>query len=263
MEGIERRFNPQNPWNKPRQAKPQPMNERRAILEYLKSVYAPGVIITESYLRNGVQQGNGATQVINFGFQKSDQTTPTLPTDNKLDMSDTFEVTGFKLSLYTLAATTTGGISTPSVLYSTAQKQYYPNPNVFSGAVGGTEWQNLLAVYNGFLYVKIDSTVFYEQYPADNFLQVGVTEQGTAVSAVAGTGVAKFTSGHNTHTHVPVTPMFMMNGSAKQVIQIQLAESVNLGSLDNATPTRANFVELTLLGFKCQGGAGQKVNKSV
>jgi len=56
-----------------------------------------------------------------------------------------------------------------------------------------------------------------------------------------------------------VTPMFMINGSYKNEISLNLYESLPLGA-NLASITRANFVELTLLGFKVQNGAMQDIN---
>jgi hypothetical protein len=251
--GLTRRGNPY----------PLPMTQERATLEYLKYTYKKGVVITQSYLRSTIQASNGSTQVLKYGFQQSAPVNPYISTDNSLAQSDTFEVTHMVLSLFTVPATTSGGVTTPTgaTWASIAQRQYYPNPSVFSGATGGTEWQNLLAIYNGYLSIKIDTTVYYQQFIMTTFMKVGITQRGVAVSTVATTGVIPFSSGDTDHVKVSVVPMFMINGSGKQDIAINLADSVILGSLDAASPTRANFIEMTMIGFLCQGGAGQKVNK--
>lgn len=242
---------------------PLPMDQQRSILEYLKHVYRPGIIITQSYLRSSILAPNIATQNLRFGFQASAPVNPYISTDNSLAQSDTFEVTHMSLALFTTAATTTGGVSTPTVanFASLAQRQYFPNKNVFSGTTGTTEWQNLNAIYQGNLSIKIDTTVYYESFSMAPFLKVGMQEFGVAVSTVATTGVIPWTSGDSEHVKVPVVPMFMINGSGKNNIEIILGDSTLLGSTDAATPTRANYIEFTLHGFLCQNGAGQKINK--
>jgi hypothetical protein len=240
-----------------------PMNQERAILHYLQGVYDKDVIITRSYLSNAVIQANGtSTQSINFNFQQTNQKAGTgsnSPIDNLLNMVDTFEVTGFRLALFTLPAS--GSPLTVTSNYGNAVKHYYPNPNVFTGTTGSVEYLNLMNIFNALMFVKIDSTVFFESMQVADLMKVGITEQGTALSTVANTGIARFTSGDVRHIEMDCTPMFMLNGSGKNDIQINLFEGANLGCTD-ASPARLNFVELQLLGFLCQGGAKQGVKKA-
>ena len=241
---------------------PIPMDQERSILEYLKNQYAQGVIITQSYLRSTIQAPNISTQTLKFGFQSSAPVNPFLNTDNSLAQSDTFEVTHMSLALWTTAASAAGS-TTPAVqnFASIAQRQYFPNKNIFSGTTASTEWQNLLAIYNGLLYIKIDTTVYYESFDMQTFLKVGLAQAGVNyINAQASTQIP-FSSGDISHYKVSVVPMFMINGSGKQDIEIKLSDSTLLGSTDAASPTRLNYIEFSMHGFLCQGGAGQKVNK--
>lgn len=246
---------------------PKIMGPKSAYLMYLRNKYKDGqdIIITESYLRSGVQMPNGGVSAIDFGFQSNDNSVPMLITDNRVQQSDTFEVYGWKFAMYTLAATSTAYPTTvPSVPYSTAIKQYFPNQNVFSGTTTGVpEYQNLYGVYNGSLYVKIQATVFFEQFDMQHFLNVGMAQQGVAVSTITPAGVTPATSQVASALEVGVTPMFMINGSAKNQITLNLAESLPLNPnlpLNAGGMLRANFLELTLLGFKVQNGALQPLN---
>ena len=249
---------------------PKIMGPKAAYLQYLREKYEDNVdiIITESFLQSSVQLPNTAISDITFGFQKNNNEVPVLQTDNRVDQSDTFEVYGWRFSLYTLPATTNASlVSTPSVPYGIAQKQYFPNPNVFSGAVaypnGLLEFQTLQEVYNGFLYVKIGATVFYEQFDMENFLNIGISQQGVAVSSVATTGIVPATSQVTSMLDVGVTPMFMIDGSAKNEITLNLYDNVPLYpslTLSSGGMLRCNFVSLKLLGFKVQNGAKQPVN---
>ena len=247
-----------------RKSIPMPMTQRRAILEYLKGVYNRNVIVTESYLRSTIQAQNIPTQQLKFGFQNSAPVNPFISTDNGLAQSDTFEVTHMMLTLFTCAAAVAGGLVPAAANFaSIAQRQFFPNKNIFNGvAAGSIEWMNLLGIYNANLTIKIDTTVYYESFSMAPFLKVGFAEAGVAVSAVATTGVIPFSSGDSNHCSVEVVPMFMINGSGKQDIHIDLADACLLGATDAASPTRINYIEFTMLGFLCQGGAGQKVNKA-
>jgi hypothetical protein len=249
-----------------------PMTQKRAILQYLESVYDKGVIITDSWLSNAVQLSNtGGVQNLSFNFQQTNQKAGNLsnsPIDNLLNMVDTFEVTGFRLALFKLPSTAAGS-NIVSGNYGVANKQYYPNPYVFYGITGSVEWKNLMNIYNGALYVKIDSTVFFQSMQVANLLKVGNWQQGTAVSTVAYApgdqvgGEVLFTSGDTERIEMLCAPMFMLNGSGKNDIEIQMFESSFLGSCDAAQGSQnfINFIELQLLGFLCQGGAKQGIRK--
>ena len=252
-----------------------PMNQERAILKYLEGVYSPDVIITKSWLSNALQMGTGSIQTLKFNFQQTNQKAGGLsnsPTDNLLNMVDTFEVTGFRLACFTLP-NTGAGTTTVAGNYGNAVKQYYPNPNVFFGnSANGIEYLNLNNVFNAALYIKIDSTVFFESMQIADLLKVGNTQQGTALSTVAaapntldgGGGLVQFTSGDTRAIEMDCTPMFMLNGSGKNDVNINLFEATKLCPTDVAVGavTRINFFELQLLGFLCQGGAKQGVRKA-
>ena len=254
------------------QSQPKIMGPKGAYLEYLRNKYINrnDIINTESYLRSSVQMPNQAVSQENICFQTNNNEVPQLQTDRRVEQSDTFEVYGMKFYLYTLTSTTTASlITTPSVIYGSAIPQYFPNANVFSGVTAGiSEVANLYAVYNGSLYVKIGATVYYEALDMQNFLNVGVTQQGVAVSAVAVTGVAPATSQSPDHLKEGVTPMFMINGSGKNVLSWNITgnESANLYPnlpITSVGMVRANFMCLVLLGFQVQNGALQPPNTKV
>ena len=250
-------------------AQPKIMGPKGAYLQYLRDKYKQSndILITESYLRSSVQMPNAATAVTNFGFQTNNNEVPQLPTDRRIQQSDTFEVYGMVFYMYTLSATTTAyPVTTPNVIYGSAIPQYFPNPNVFSGTTTGLpEYQAIYSVYNGSLYVKIGAVVYFEALDMSEFLNVGITQQGVAVSSVATTGIAPATSQTPDHLKSGVTPMFMINGSGKNEITWNGSnnESALLGPnlpQTNAGMTRANFMCLKLLGFQVQNGALQPVN---
>ena len=248
---------------------PQVMGPKGSYLQYLRNKYINrnDIIITESVLKSNVQMPNAAIGQIQFGFQTNNNEVPMLPVDRRLEQSDTFEVYGMMFSIYTLSATTTASLVTsPNVIYSSAIHEYFPNPNVFSGTTTGiSEAANLYAIYAGGLYVKIGATVYYEWLDMRNFLNVGITQQGVAVSTVATTGVVPATSVVPDHLKQGVTPMFMINGSAKNQITWNMSGNETAPLCPNLPITsvgmvRANFMCLTLLGFQVQNGAIQPVN---
>lgn len=251
------------------QTQPKIMGPKGAYLQYLRDKYQQrqDIIITESILRSNVQMPNAAVSQIDFGFQTNNNEVPQLPTDRRLEQSDTFEVYGMSFAMYTLSATTTASlVTTPNVIYGSAIYQNFPNQNVFAGTTTGIpEYQNLYAVYHGGLFVKIGATVFYEFLDMSNFLNVGVSQQGVAVSAVATTGILPATSQVPDHLKEGVTPMFMVNGSGKNQLTWQISGNESAPLCPNLPITsggmvRANFMVLTLLGFQVQNGALQTPN---
>ena len=140
----------------------------------------------------------------------------------------------------------------------TADFQYFNNPRVFTVA---NEANNLGGIYNGSLYVKIGDTVYFEQYPTEDFKKVGTSEKGVAVSDVATTGVLPFSSGDYKKMGATVTPVVMVDGSGKNQFQINLPAPLDLSAGAIGVATRANFVFFECRGFKCQNGAKQPTLK--
>ena len=111
-----------------------PLNNYRAMYEFLRSIYPKSVIISDGFLRAVIQPTNGATQ-FNFVLNKNDNGNTQISTNNALDQSDTFETLYFRFGMYTLATTAPGnGVLAAGVTHSQAVPQYFVNPNVFTEA---------------------------------------------------------------------------------------------------------------------------------
>ena len=233
-----------------------PMTSERSIYEYLRTVYPKEVLVTQSFLRSVIAIPFGtAIQQLNFILTKNDQTAPATSIENRLDQSDTFETLEFRFGWFTLPCDA-AGLLTGNI--AQAEFQYFNNPRVFTGA---NESLNMNGAYNGSLYVKIGDTVYFEQYPTEDFKKVGTTEKGVAVSTVATTGVIPVSSGDGKKMGATVTPVVMVDGSGKNQFQINLPAPLDLSAGAIGVATRANFVFFECRGFKCQNGAKQPTLK--
>ena len=235
-----------------------PMNNARATYEYFRSIYPKEVVVTEGFLRSVVPMpSNQAIQTISFYFTKNNQTQNLISIENKLDLSDVFQCTDFKFGYFTLPGgnAVAGGLPVPSQPYSLADFQWFNNSQVFTDGPGGggyTEAVALGAPYTAWLYVKIQETVYFEQFPMAHFKEVGVSQQGTAVSSVPTTGVISETSQDGKKVKVMVTPVIEIDGTGKQDFQIQLQDAVVLSPTVNYA-TRGNYMVMELHGYKAQG----------
>jgi hypothetical protein len=246
------------------QGKPQhimPMNNDRAMYEYLRSVYPKDVIITDGFLRSVVPFTNEAVEQITFVMTKNDNGASNVTMNNLLDQSDTFETLYFRMGLFTLPTTAPGNNTFANgTTYSNAVFQWSANPLVFIDQPGGqpTEANALNSIYNGYLYIKIGSTVFYEQFPTSKFRHVGQAQQGVAVSVAPVQGVTPESSIDFDKTKQGVIPTLMIDGSGKNVFQIETFDGFN-GSPQ--VTNRTNYIFLEAIGFKCQDGAKQQTKK--
>lgn len=235
-----------------------PMNEERATYEYFRSVYPHDkVIVTEGFLRSVIAMpSNQAQQTISFYFTKNAAPTANISIENKLDLSDVFQVMNFKFGFFTLpGGAAAGQLPTPSVPYSAADIQYFNNAQVFTDGVGTngyTEAQSFEAAYNSWLYVKLEETVYFEQFPMSQFKKVGISQQGVAVSSVPSTGVLSQTSQNGHDMKVPVTPIIEVTGTGKNDFQLQMQDGMTLSPTINYA-NRGNYLVLELHGLKCQG----------
>jgi len=237
-----------------------PMNNERAVYEYFRTVYPKDVIVTQGFLRAVVPMpSNAPIQNIQFYFTKNIQTSNIVSIENRLDQSDVFQALYFKFGMFTLASTTAGGIPSPTapVTYSMADIQWFNNGQVFTDA---NEARNLNAPYTSWLYVKIGETVYFEQFPMYHFKNVGVSQEGVAVSNVVTTGVLTATSQDGKMIKTPITPIVEIDGSGKNDFIIQLQDATILSPTVNHA-TRGNYMVMEAHGFKCQGAAKVQTRK--
>jgi len=223
-------------------------NNRRAILNFLKASYTPDVIISEGFLRSDILLGN--TSQLTFSVNESDGGQVLSPS-LRLNQNDTFEITDYGIFIYTH--------DTVSTLPLSVEKLYtYPNESVFNTL---NESANLNALYNaGKVQIKLGTTTIFQALDALRFYRVPITQQGVAVSTVAGTGIIK-TDAYQTEMYpfAPSVPTVTISGNGKNIFQINLPDGVDFRPV--APSTRQNYAVLYIRGFLCANGAKQQNKK--
>jgi hypothetical protein len=130
--------------------------------------------------------------------------------------------------------------------YGAMSLHTFPNPLVFTG---GTSAANLQSLYNGYLSVRVDSTVFIDSMPMLNFYRVATSQQGVGPAVI----IQRDEWPLSMYGQRDWTPTIELNGLANTEININLPTSVNLAS--GAPLTYENNAVLYLTGFLNQGGA--------
>lgn len=211
------------------------LGRQQALYDRNAGIYAgTGVITTPGYLLL-VTLITGTTSQITFNTLENAGTTK-FNIERRLKLNDTFTVTG--MSFYVGSAATSSSSDLAKV------KNYtYPNPVEFGAAVAA----NLEAIYNSYLTLRVDTTVFIDSLPMRTFYRVGQAQQGTGPAVVISRDEWDTAMwGRN-----EMTPSVELNGTATIEWQVQLPESIDL----SATPPKVNYAMLYLTGFLNQGAA--------
>lgn len=219
------------------------MNPARALYNDLRAKYSdPSVIITDSYLRFEIGL-TGSPSVIAFNaLTNQGQATAT---EKRLNITDLFCCAQISMAIMkTGTATTTPTANELAV----GILRTFPNPNVFTGA---QEAANLHNLYNGSLSIRVDSTVWIDSFDCNRFYRVPTSQKGTAVSAVALTGVLQ-DDGYDSlnYGYSPLTPTIMFNGRGKNEVNINMP-----GTLSLAGTSSYNTVVFLARGFLLQNAA--------
>ena len=159
--------------------------------------------------------------------------------EKRLALPDVFVVTSMAIAIYKVP---TGDPVSSGILRT------YPNTATFSAA---NEARNLQAIYNGFLTVRVNQTVWIDSLDVQRFYRVPVSQQGVAVSTVAAAGVIQRDGYDNgDFPWYSTTPGIELSGATKNDISITLPESVAL-----AGTSSVNYAVFYARGFLCQNGA--------
>jgi len=224
---------------------PQAFNRAQAIQQEKARLYArAGVITTPGYLRLEVSL-TGATNVVAFQVRDAQGGTQHV-TERRLKVSDSFTVMGGAFYIGKAAATSS---VVSNAGYAAMTLHTFPNPQVFTG---GTAAASLQSIYNGYLSVRVDSTVFIDSMPMLNFYRVATSQLGVGSTATNNLPVQADEWPLSMYGRNEWTPTIELNGLANTEIGIQLPTSVNLAAGANTYETNA---VLYLTGFLNQGGA--------
>lgn len=221
---------------------PKAFNRAQAVQQEKAALYAQaGVITTPGYLRLEVSL-SGTTNLVAFQVRDAQGGTQHV-TERRLKVSDSFTVMAG--AFYIGKAAATAGVVSNSQ-YGAMSLHTFPNPLVFTG---GTSAANLQSLYNGYLSVRVDSTVFIDSMPMLNFYRVATSQQGVGPAVI----IQRDEWPLSMYGQRDWTPTIELNGLANTEININLPTSVDLAS--GAPTTYENNAVLYLTGFLNQGGA--------
>ena len=216
-------------------------NSDRNVWDAIRRKYGKNYICTQGSLRLE-RNLSGALNNVQFDLLENvnKNSGVTFPTELRLAQSDKFIVT----SMGFFMATYDPGAGTPETR-SSAVLHTFPNANVFNGA---NEAKALQQLYAGILKIQIGTTNYVQQLRMMEFYRSPLLQQGTALSTVAGTGVALRDSMESgKYGYIKYTPTITLAGIASYNIGVQIQES----PLMAVTPsgTRVDFVALCFDGI--------------
>ena len=189
-------------------------------------------IITPSYLRLE-KSIEGSFTTVSFDVL-ANQGNPTV-TERRLAITDKFVVTS--LGFFILKSTATAAsvpVSTAAQLAS-AVPYTYPNADAFSLSGQATALQ---ALYNSYLSLRVDTTVYVDSLSMMHFQRIGTSQQVTAAANQNGIGRDEWNSA--AFGGVAIEPTITLNGGSKIDLFINLPTSIALGgSASHAYQTTA------------------------
>lgn len=220
-------------------------SRKQAIFNEKAAMYAgSGSITTPGYLR--LETLAPASAVSQFNFNTLDTSGTKTATERRLKLADTFTVTDVAFYIGYGAATAN---APTAAQYSSQKLATFPNPRT---AAFNLKDDELEAIYNGYLTLRVDTTTFIDSIPMRQFYRVGTSQEGVAVSTTATTGVI----GANEfplsmYGRTELLPTIELNG------QSNIEWSITLPNATDCSGATGNFVNLVLIltGFLNQGAA--------
>ena len=226
-------------------ARTQPFGRKQALFNAKAALYAQyNVLPTPGFLRVELNM-NGAQSNLPFQILQG-QNQQQNPTERRLKLNDTFTVAdiAFYLGTYTQA----GATPTPAEL-SSMRLRTFPNPYP-GGAYDGLNDRHY-AIYNGFMTLRIDQTVFIDSFPMQSFYRVGTGQEAYGVGGAGNNQIFADEFGLSFYGKNEMLPSIELNGKANIDMSITLPNSTNV----SAAAGFGNTAVFYLLGFLNQGGA--------
>jgi len=220
-------------------------SRKQAVFNEKAQQYArQGVITTPGYLRLESLAPASATSVFNFNTLDTSGTKTC--TERRLKLADTFTVTDISFYIGTGAATA-GVVS--AAQYASQELNTFPNPQV---SAISTKSDELEAIYNGYLSLRIDTTTFIDSIPMRQFYRVGTSQKGVGSSAVSNAPVQANEWPLSMYGRTELLPTIELNGQANIEFAINLPNGTDCSAV--STSFFCNMV-LVLQGFLNQGAA--------
>jgi hypothetical protein len=222
-------------------------SRKQAVFNEKAQQYAgAGVITTPGYLRleTLLATSAAATSLNQITFNTLDTSGTKQATERRLKLSDSFTVTGISFYLGTGAATVPG--QPTAVQQASEELQTFPNQQVV--AIAGMS-DELEALYNGFMSLRVDTTTFLDSIPMRQFYRVGDVQTGTA-AATGGVVTNKSSWYSSMFGRNELLPTIELNGQANIEWTITLPTSVPY-----TQPAGFTNAVIILDGFLNQGAA--------
>lgn len=219
----------------------RPFSRRQEVFNNNARLYAKqGVITTPGYLR--LEQTAPNSAVSQFKFETLQTSGVQTSTERRLKLADTFTIT--EISFYLGNSGATGYVSTPAQ-YAMQTMHSFPNPSVFS-----TKADELEAIYNGYLSLRIDTTTFLDSIPMRQFYRVGTSQQQTAAANVP--QIQRDEWPLSMYGRTELLPTIELNGQSNIEWNLFLPDATNCAAAANT-----NNIQLILVlqGFLNQGAA--------
>lgn len=217
-------------------------SRKQALFNEKAGQYArAGVISTPSYLRLEALATGSTSQ---FLFNTLDTSGTKSVTERRLKLNDTFTITDIAFYIQADAATT---VNAPTDSERSKGRLYtYPNPNV---TAIGAKSDELEAIYNGYLQLRIDSTTFVDAFAMRSFYRVGTSQAVTA--APNQNGISRDEWPLSNFGRAEMLPSIELNGQAN------IEWSVNLPTAQDCSAPASSYINLVLVlfGFLNQGAA--------
>ena len=221
-------------------------SRKQAVFNEKAALYASqGVITTPGYLRlESLAPYNTATSAISFSTLDTSGTKTC--TERRLKLNDTFTITD--ISFYLGAGANTVNGSPTAAEYSVQTLNTFPNPQVASFA---TNFDELEALYNGFISLRVDTTTFLDSIPMKQFYRVGTSQAGVGSSATNNNPIQANEWPLSMYGRTELLPTIELNG------QSNIEWSITLPNATNLSPTTGQFTNMVLIlqGFLNQGAA--------
>jgi hypothetical protein len=187
-----------------------------------------------------------ATATSSIAFNTLDTSGTKTCTERRLKLNDTFTITDISFYLGAGNSGLLGATPTPAE-YSVQSLNTFPNPNVPAFAAN---YDELEALYNGFLSLRIDTTTFLDSIPMKQFYRVATSQFGVG-SATAAIAVQANEWPLSMYGRTELLPTIELNG------QSNIEWSITLPNATNLSPTSGKFTNMVLIlqGFLNQGAA--------
>jgi len=224
-------------------------SRKQAVFNEKAQQYAgQGVITTPGYLRleTLLSTVGTATSLNQVTFNTLDTSGTKQPTERRLKLSDTFTITGISFYLGGLGGI--GTVGAPTAVEQ-AKEELHTFPNTQVACIGAMS-DELEALYNGYLSLRVDTTTFLDSVPMRQFYRVGDVQQGT-IFATGGTATNKSGFYSAMYGRNELLPTIELNGQANIEWSITLPTSIPY------TQPATSFTNAVLVldGFLNQGAA--------